>query len=279
MRTKQLIASIVILYNPSDQIISKWKDLSSSSKSVIFIFVDNTPIESLSSRNKELDNYIPLLSNQGIAKAQNVGIEKAKEQGCRYIIFFDQDSNPSLELISSLKETFILLSSKFKMAAVGPRIIDSASVVDIKQKDTMYEKVDSIISSGTFTSIDVLKDVGGMDDSLFIDLVDHEWCWRVTSKGYSIFKNNSIYLEHKVGITNVKICGVHIHITVPIRYFYTYRNARLLLFRSYVPLYWKKYALYHYPAQLLLMPFCPVKKWPRWSSIKYAIKGLFSNKI
>ena len=191
------------------------------------------------------------------------------------MIFFDQDSEPTNDLIIGLRDKFIELSHTSKIAAIGPKIIDKSSITGTQDSNTVYE-IDKIISSGTFTSLKNIECIGGMDEKLFIDFVDHEWCWRARFNGYNIFITSSFHLNHRIGIKNVKFWGIHLHITAPIRYFYRYRNFRKLISRKYVPFKWKCHTFLHFLIIMFLIPFCTAFKGQKISSLKYAIMGIFS---
>ena len=85
----------------------------------------------------------------------------------------------------------------------------------------------------------VFRDVGMMEDRLFIDLVDHEWCWRCGSYGYSIYMTHEVELNHKVGEKTKHFLGLQFIVSAPQRYYFKYRNALWLIKRDYVPTKWK----------------------------------------
>ena len=54
-----------------------------------------------------------------------------------------------------------------------------------------------IIQSGAMHRLDILKQIGGYNEDLFIDFVDFEYCFRVRKAGYSIVYLNRVYLDHQ----------------------------------------------------------------------------------
>lgn len=278
------IGCIVVLYSPDQSCLDKWHNIEKKESKIEFIFVDNTPQpDIISNKNTILfQHYHELKENVGIAKAQNIGIGIASKLGCEYIIFFDQDSDPSEKIIHALKSEFIRISQSKKIAAIGPKINDFnhlESGQKISGIQPKLEECEKIISSGTFTSKTVLDDVGYMEDDLFIDLVDHEWCWRAISKGYHIYVCNDVVLNHRIGKGNYKIYHYWLHLTSPKRYFFIYRNSRRMMFRKYVPSEWKWQTFKQLSLQLILIPFCNSFNGQKYQSIKYALKGIFTNKI
>jgi rhamnosyltransferase len=217
-----------------------------------------------------------LLENKGIATAQNIGIAKAREIDTEFVCFFDQDSQFEPSLISQLKQEFITIRNNgVKIAAIGPLILDKQRgelYDDNKQIGNNQVRVNAIISSGTFTSISVFDEVGVMADRLFIDYVDHEWCWRAQRYGYLIFKSSRAILQHQVGSKTIKRFGRSFLISAPIRYFYQYRNSLWLSRLDYVPQTWKIKTIRLQLVQFVIVPWYTNK--PLYT-IFNMLKGIF----
>ncbi len=247
-------AVIIVLYKPSQF----FYDVLCDRDDTVVILVDNTPDVDLDvSGNNTV--YLPQKANLGIAKAQNLGIAKAKELGCEYVVFFDQDSRPTIELVDRLISDFKVLKSQgLKVAAVGPKIINQAIGKAYKSGGKLvgdFIETDTIISSGMTTDIDVLLQVGGMEERLFIDLVDHEWCWRAQKYGFNIYKSSKATLSHQVGNKMVKIFEMPFLVSAPIRYYYQYRNYLWLNKLDYVPRKWKRKVVIRKVFEFFLIPF------------------------
>lgn len=272
------VGCVVVLYKPDASIIERWRELADENKDVVFIFVDNTPacdaVPEIHKAAASLTHHIFLNKNMGIATAQNIGIKFLKDYGCSYIVFFDQDSHPTADLIRNLVKSFIRESSTRHIGALGPKVLNSAAI-DLKET-TGIEVTDKIISSGLTTSMQVIDNVGNMEDDLFIDIVDHEWCWRAGRAGYTILIDNNLQLPHRIGKANVKCFGKQIHLTAPTRYFYSFRNSRRMFFRRYVPLKWKLHTIKMMIRTIILVPVCKDFKGQKRATISNAIRGLFS---
>lgn len=239
------IAIIIVLYNPTkDQIshLDKVKLIGSDDYNFHYIIVDNSEYINISTHPNNL-YYIPNGGNKGIAYAQNIGIKKAKDLKCEYVIFFDQDSEFSADFINQMISEYkqIKRSDNF-IATLGPLIIDKNTKTAYKNSvdnNHSFSKVDTVISSGSIMEISSFDTIGGMDEKLFIDLVDHEWCWRAKSLGYACYQTSIVSIDHKVGNCNKTLFGFPIIISAPIRYYYKYRNFIWILKRPYVPTRWK----------------------------------------
>lgn len=246
----------------------------------ILIFVDNTPGRDLRINSHEFI-YISLKENRGIAAAQNVGIRKAEELGCRYVLFFDQDSCIPVDYIENISKEYTKISAKRNdLFLLGPRVFNEQKGEEYKSifhsynsdKDG-FEVRPTIISSGSYASLARIKEVGYLDESLFIDMVDFEWCWRAQAKGFVSGVTNHVVLQHNVGQRWLKIGNYIVIISAPFRYYYQYRNYLWLCRRDYVPREWKRNVGIKLFLRLFYFPFC-VKD--GWNIVKYAYKGIWS---
>lgn len=227
------IIGILVLYNP-DVVL-----LHSALRHIIpqldlLVMVDNSTnnqsLEGTFSTSKTL--YIKNRTNLGIAEAQNIGILQALSYSPKYIVFFDQDSIPACGMIDVLiAELQKLVHQGLHPGIIGPSIINRNTHCEyqgmIKKGYRVSEsivKVDDLISSGSVIPLNVLQDVGLMDSKLFIDGVDHEWCWRARKKGYSCYLSKAAKLEHFVGQGNVRFLGIPIMLCTPFRIYYVFRN-------------------------------------------------------
>jgi rhamnosyltransferase len=91
-----------------------------------------------------------------------------------------------------------------------------------------------------------------MEDALFIDFVDLEWCIRARSKGYAVLGAPALRLQHSLGGQPVVIFGRAYPSHSPLRHYYMFRNAIALVRRSYVPWSWKSTELVKFPARLII---------------------------
>ena len=228
-------------------------------------------------------HYIPLYENKGIGAAQNVGAAWLYPKN-DFVIFFDQDSLPPTDMLLNLRKSYEQINAlgKFKIGAIGPRAINTQTGEAYRAKlkkgkssigDLPVTQLTEIISSGSLIAKSAWETTGGMDEELFIDAVDHEWCWRAAAKGqYSFFIDERVQLVHALGEGDLKILGfTFTGIPKPLRCYYLYRNFLLLLRREYVPTYWKIMNTIKFTIKFVCYPlFLPNGK----SYFKYIWKGL-----
>lgn len=245
--------AIIVLYKPAFALLSDVVKSCLDQVDGIFL-IDNTPAHLIDKPSLEAclrlsDKliYVPLGDNKGIASAQNEGINLCREKGYDKVLLLDQDSVLSEGMVKALEDSYQLLTNKgHKVGAVGPFVYSRQSgqvyeaVVDKGEQVTAdIVAIKQLISSGSLISLTTLADVGGLEDRLFIDAVDFEWCWRAGKAGYEHFKVRNALIQHMFGDDERKVLGIKTSIPSAFRCYYLYRNYLWLLRRSYVPLYWK----------------------------------------
>ena len=245
------VCVVVVFYNPTKEQILKYEYLANS---IRVVAVDNSKNQS-SVSNIE---YIPLYTNKGIAAAQNEGIKYAIREGYEFVLLMDQDSNiDNAFVLDMMNEYNILKKLHPEIGFLGPVFVDAESDQEYKNyigKGEDYTKVDNVIASGCLIQTETLKSVGGMDESLFIDLVDFEWGWRVVSNGYQGYMTRNVKMTHSIGKEYHNWHGFVLGISAPFRYFYQYRNTLWLCKRDYVPFRWKVKSILRRTLDLLLVP-------------------------
>lgn len=255
------VGVVVVLYNPKESQLMQLNSIleqQTTSVELQLILVDNsTNVNSVADSSRL--SYISNGGNRGIAYAQNVGIKRAKELGCRLICFFDQDSEYGVGYIERMVVEYDKIKAKNpSIATLGPLVVDKETNEVYKTKidgGDSYSPVDTIISSGSLVEVSTFDVVGDMEEQLFIDLVDHEWCWRAQHFGYTCYQTTQVVLNHKVGNYNRTILGFPVIISAPARYYYKFRNFIWLFKRSYVPSNWKIKGLIRKIAELVCVPF------------------------
>lgn len=181
---------------------------------------------------------IHLKENTGISYAQNTGIRLAIDKGARYIWLSDQDTiYPSdylkkmLSAANSCQEHGITLGAlapvyfDTKKGAVQPFVRQNPFTKKFRPKNEL-NMLSHAIASGTIIPVDVFQNAGLMQENLFIDWVDLEWCWRVRNIfGYQIVGVGDVLIEHTLGDGFALFLGKKVSIRSPLRHYYMVRNA------------------------------------------------------
>jgi rhamnosyltransferase len=249
------ICTIIVTYNPEMISFSECIKSHLKSQSDKIIIVDNGSsnkfliVESIKNYNEI--KFISLDDNKGIAYAQNVGIKLAMEEKFDFVLLFDQDTILPDAYAGNIFQSYLnIAKSGAKIGVVGPNYIDTVTKKYYPQmifkglkfhkifpdkKSEEFTELSFIIASGSLIKIDVLKEVGLMDESLFIDSVDIEWCFRAAAFDYKTFVANDLEVFHTIGDKRVKSLGREISIHSPMRKYYIARNHLLLLRNKAIP--------------------------------------------
>jgi rhamnosyltransferase len=187
--------------------------------------------------------------NLGIAKAQSIGMKWAFENGADFILQIDQDSTVCPNMVSELLRVFIdLKCQNIKVGLVGPIDYDrdtgqvnrariNKGVLSATNRVLLVKET---LSSGSLISKEAYEAVGGMNDELFIDAVDFEYCWRLRDAGFLVARCCDAKLAHRLGDGNKLLFGiVSVGVPVPIRHYYAFRNTIYLMRMKQAPIYWK----------------------------------------
>lgn len=201
------VAAIIVSYNPDKNLLDSVNLLISQVEKIII--VDNGSIEEKRkdiSSIKDIDNErIEIIFNEenlGIATALNIGVREALKQGFNWILTMDQDSKASKDMVEKMFEVYNNIDEKERKSilSIFPNFVDER-IQSIEENSVMntYEYVDADITSGNLVKAEVFDKVGFFDDSLFIDLVDTDFCMRLNEKNIKMIKVRDAILYHSLG--------------------------------------------------------------------------------
>jgi rhamnosyltransferase len=228
--------------------------------------------------------------NLGMAAAINQLIRYAAENRYDLLLPFDQDSMPEPGICRKLQAAFEGRGEgPGRVAAAGPLRIDARTgrpepfvrfafpfnrklrggwdpipvagakrpAVCGKTEGGLPLETDFLISSGCLISLDAVRRIGAMDESLFIDNVDLEWSFRARRKGYRLMGVPSAVMWHRIGdrVTHLPRLNLSIRWHSPPRTYYMVRNRLWLYQRGYVPLSWKIHDAARFLFKLFLLFF------------------------
>jgi rhamnosyltransferase len=230
-------------------------------------------------------------SNLGIATALNRGLRLAEFENVDFAITFDQDSEPLLNHVSMLLDSWDKLNinkiSTIKIGAIGPVFFDdrkkeheysfsyAKGLIVHKVKSTIKQNIveaDILITSGMLFPLTLWRDDIRFKESLFIDLVDTDWCFRARAKGYKHFGSFNVRMKHAMSDSHpVRVFGVSILKYSPLRRYYYFRNCISLIKKSYTPIAYR----IRFTIGLIVMLLCsPIIDEHKLQSIIFILKGI-----
>jgi rhamnosyltransferase len=183
---------------------------------------------------------VRLGANLGVAAALNVGIRFARERGYHWLATFDQDSRATPTMIETMAATLARYPQADRVAVISPRHVDRLIGFTVRErgaeaKGIGWRVIPSVMTSGNLVRLDAAIAVGGFDERLFIDYVDHDFCLKLRRRGFRVLQATAAQLLHSLGSMERRLVLVkRINVTHhgAVRRYYISRN-RLVLWQRY----------------------------------------------
>lgn len=250
--TSRRNCALIVTFNPDFDLL--WKVISSLENGVDkFFLFDNSKI------SEKFNLFIQKLrapiyvfraeGNVGIATAQNTLLKAALREGFDLALMSDQDTIYPKDYFSNLSK---YCNIKSNVAAVCPGWLDanlegleiypgqfvyfSRFSLKIDKTEPEFLEISHAISSGMIVNLHNIDKIGLMNDDLFIDWVDNEWCWRAGVSGCKILAIPSIKVNHLLGDSTNNILGRSFVKRGSVRNYYIVRNALYLILYKPIPL-------------------------------------------
>lgn len=206
------LGALIILYHPRDDQLARLRDVARDCDALVV--VDNTPAASLAARRAaDQDGYALLHHGNrgGIAGAYNAGLAELFARGMDAVALFDQDSAVPAPFFATMRDTCAGFATRCFLA--GPRIFDendrrylpelATDGVTVRRlpmhADAPVQRCGFLISSGSVISREAYARLGRFDESLFIDHVDTEYCFRALARDVPLYVVPQLVLPHRIG--------------------------------------------------------------------------------
>lgn len=285
------VCAVIVSFRPEPDALIRAIEACAAQVQRVVLVDNGSPEELLAPVTKTVESVggvlIALRTNEGLAAAQNRGIEYARNNRFEHVILFDQDSVVGDGMVAALvREVRALESSGRRVAAVGPVFHDPRDHrpapfvrVGFPVSSKLWcdgatsVECDFLISSGVLMPLSALDDLGDMDDGLFIDNVDLEWSFRARSRGYSLFGVCGASMVHHLGDDRVAILGTRFTRVrhSPVRLYFIMRNRVALYRLAHTPRVWIAQDVIRIPMKFVIFS---VFAGPRLTNIRYMVRGL-----
>lgn len=264
----QTLGTVTVSFNPDIPLLEK--QLRVLPSACTKIIVDNASRPELAA---QVERLVHAVSNAVIVNSNtNVGLAAAVNKGVavlaalpvvpKFVLLLDQDSEPRCGSVDKLIEAIETLDAQgLHVGCVGPALRDPGTGlmhgfhqctrwrwkrVYPAAGPTEPVPCANLNGSGTLVRVALFQKLGGLDEALFIDHVDTEWAFRVLAAGYSLWGIPSAIFDHRMGRASVRFWWFGWRVwplRSPLRHYYLFRNAVMLMRRSYVPGVWKYWAV------------------------------------
>lgn len=217
------LSGCVVLYNPKDDVFDNI--MSYIDALDVLYLMDNSEqkneklIANLQANRK--CRYIDMKGNKGIALALNRAWKRAYKNHYEWLLTMDQDSALSVEDVATMKR-YIEDEADEKTAIVCARYLNHSDNRKVASQRLTYLK--ATITSGSIMNVSIAKELGGFESALFIDEVDHEYCFHAIVNGYKIVRMNNVVFKHCLGDQKM-VSGCRTYNYSPVRNYYYIRNS------------------------------------------------------
>ena len=212
------ICCLIVTFRCGDKVIPTFRSVVRQVERVIFIengSGDDTPavLDSLQRESGESVEVIALEKNRGIAGALNVGMARAMSLGYRWVLTMDHDSIADCVMVRALQEGRRRFVRPENVMVTAPVFEER----NMKFTPSMYRygrgirkalpisvpgnivEPETVITSGNLVNAELYRKVGGFDEKLFIDYVDHDFCLRGKRMGFDVIVCTNAKLYHTIG--------------------------------------------------------------------------------
>lgn len=166
----------------------------------LVIVDDGSPESSLlDSLNSPNIRVIKLEKNSGIACALNTGMRLALSEHADFVMTLDQDSILDTGYVDKSLNVFAVSASSTRIGIVLTDSVNLQPSIPPCYSPEGFGLVDEGIQSGMIISSSCLSDIGFLDERLFIDCVDTEYCLRARDFGWNIAVAPGTNLIHSLG--------------------------------------------------------------------------------
>jgi rhamnosyltransferase len=228
------VAAVVVLYRPRTDTVFNIASYAPDVARVIAVDNTESPDATIVSALQGVPGlrYIPMGRNSGLGAAIDTGVAAARTAGFGWVLTMDQDSTPGRRMIFELSRCAASCPGGRPLGLVSP-ILHLENGPDEPAFEGCRDAL-TTITSGSLLNVDAWAAVGGLDESLFIDQVDHEYCLRLHLNGFAVLECGAAWLSHRMGeMQERRLLGpVYVSNHAPLRRYYITRN-RLAVSRRY----------------------------------------------
>lgn len=212
------VCGLIITYRCGEGVIPTFRSVFSQVDKVVFI--DNgsgddtlSVIERLQGEGGGKVEVIALNENLGIAGALNIGMTRAMELGYGWVLTLDHDSIADSGMVRALQEGRRRFARPENVMVAAPvfeernrKVVARVyrygrgirKILPTSEPGNILEP-EIVITSGNLVNAELYRKVGGFDEKLFIDYVDHDFCLRGKKMGFDVIVCTDAKLYHAIG--------------------------------------------------------------------------------
>lgn len=276
---KRNTIAVIVLFNPDIFLKEGINNLLPQIDHLFVIANDNISINKRPFLKSQNISYFRK-HNIGLARALNLGIKKALKLKYNWCLLLDQDTMIVQNFIHHISVSFNKIENKSIVGMLVPNYEDIGTHTKFyKSKENIFE-VNCAITSGSLIALNLIKNIGLMNQDFFIEGIDTDFSLRLRKCGYKIYGIKKVLMFHSAGETSKeKFFGKVFLVTnhEAYRYFFQYRNLYInILNNIFFDPRWAFTSLVNsFKKILIILVFEKKKIYKLWLILKGIIFGLF----
>lgn len=233
------VCAVWVTYHPDEGVASRVRRVLPQVGATLIVDNGSSERELLAINELTGDPSVTLMRNAenlGVARALNIGCERARSERYSWALLLDQDTLADEDMLDQLSAALAAHPQHAQVAAVGSRFRDpsgrSNEPIRLGPRGQTWEEVESVITSGCLLSLRAYEAIGPFRNEFFIDHVDTEYCLRAWTKGFRVIETLRPLMSHSVGAPTLhRVFGFQTWTTnhSPDRRYYMARNNTVLL--------------------------------------------------
>lgn len=203
------IAAIIVLYQPPESLPALLAAIRPQVQEIIMVDNgENSPVDAV--------HWIKNPENN-LAKAQNLGVAKARELGCSHVLLLDDDSLPAEDMVAKLLATAKKQNKQGgkKVAIAAPYLEEEAlgkpplyiqpkgrfsfHRIGFDEKTPILNNLYYVAASGSLIALEIFDHIGDFKEDFGIYFVDTEFCLRARKAGFDIIAVRDAKMQHRFG--------------------------------------------------------------------------------
>jgi rhamnosyltransferase len=257
------VTAVMVTYHPDAELPARVNRILDEVGSLVVVDNGSTEEALAMLRTMSANPRVALVTNGanlGVGRALNLGIERARTSGARFVLLLDQDSLVHEGMTRTLLAVRAAYPEPERLAVIGAGFDGSetlavaapaaggaggaggaadaageAGMAGIPAGAQDYQDVESVITSGSLIPLTAHAVVGPFREEFFIDYVDTDYCFRARAKGFAVITTRKSLMSHAIGApTRHSILGVDKWTSnhSPDRRYYMARNDTVMLRES-----------------------------------------------
>jgi rhamnosyltransferase len=202
------VCAVVVTYDPDSGLLARLNEVSPQVDRVVI--VDNGSGSAATNMLLEAAAQ-PKISvvfndeNLGLARALNIGIQRAAALRYSWVLLLDQDSRVDRDMVYRLAGIQASFPDPSRLAVVGSNYGESsertsgAAALDPESSSEPWDEVEQVITSGSLLSLPAHLAIGPFREDFFIDYIDEEYCLRAKANGYRVIRSRRELMTHEIG--------------------------------------------------------------------------------